>query len=66
MALTVSQVDAAITKVLAGQSYTLPDGTSYTRADLDKLRMLRRELQAEAQAASRKGSVRRIGFGSPS
>lgn len=66
MQLSVSEIDGAIRQVLTGQSYTLPDGTSVTRADLDKLRVMRQELLAEQQAASRKGSIRKIGFGSPS
>jgi hypothetical protein len=46
MSLTLAQVDAAIAKVLKGQSYT-SNGYTYTRADLNALRSLRSQLQAE-------------------
>ena len=48
MALSVSQVDQAIEDILTkGQAVTI-DGHTWTAADLDKLRILRRELKSEA------------------
>ena len=56
MALTVSQIDAAIEKILAtGQSITV-DGVQYTRADLGRLQELRSQVQAE-QAISTQGNI---------
>ena len=56
MSLTVSQIDAAIETILTtGQSYRIDD-IEYTRADLDKLRMLRREIQGE-EANTSQGSI---------
>ena len=50
MALTLSAVEDAIEAViLHGQAWTV-DGTRVTRADLENLRSLRRELQAETDA----------------
>lgn len=56
MALTVAQIDSAIETILTtGQSYQIGD-VEYTRADLDKLRTLRREIQGE-EANSTQGSI---------
>ena len=65
MSLTVSQIDAAISSILTiGQSYTI-DGVEYTKADLDKLRLLRREIQGE-EAVSTQGTIfERSLIGSP-
>lgn len=54
MATLLESITAAITKIVLGQvqstTITLPGGQSMTvtALDLDKLRTLRRELQAEA------------------
>lgn len=48
MALTISQVDQAIEDILLkGQAFSA-DGATFTRADLDKLRALRREIGGES------------------
>lgn len=48
MALTVSQIDDAIDAIVLGaQSYTLPNGVSVTKVDLDKLRKLREDRKAQ-------------------
>lgn len=65
MALSVTDVDNAIQAVLKGQSYTLPDGTSVTRANLDSLRHLRDQLQAEAAEASRQSIYVPLSMGRP-
>lgn len=52
MALTLDKIEAAIEAILDGaQSYTVGD-TTYTRADLDKLKALRRELRQESLESS--------------
>ena len=48
MALTLSQVEQAIEDVLTKGQAVAADGGSYTAADLDKLRLLRRELKSES------------------
>lgn len=64
MALTAAVVDEAITKVLGGQSYTLPDGTVVTRPNLQVLIELRSRLQAEeAASSSGNGLFRPVQFG---
>jgi hypothetical protein len=56
VALTVSQIDAAIEAILnTGQSISA-DGVMYTRADLGRLQDLRRQIQAE-EATSTHGSI---------
>jgi len=56
VALTVSQIDAAIEAILTtGQSITV-DGTSYTRADLGRLQDLRKQIQSE-EAVSTQGNI---------
>ena len=56
MALTVAQIDAAISKILeTGQSVTI-DGVTYTRAQLDQLRGLRSEIMGE-ESVSSQGTV---------
>lgn len=53
MALTSSEVLEAIRSVtLTGQSYTLSDGQSVTKASLKDLWTLYRSLQADEQAAA--------------
>jgi hypothetical protein len=46
--LTIEMIDTAIQEVLINQSYEI-HGRRYTRADLDSLRMLRKELRADLQ-----------------
>ena len=61
VAITTAQIDAAIESVLkGGQSVSLPDGSTFTFANLAELRRLRedvaaRELAATQQAAGRQG-----------
>lgn len=53
MALTVAQIEDAITKILTtGQSVTI-DGVTYTRASLDQLQTLRAAVQGEEAVATR-------------
>lgn len=64
MALTLSDVEAAIAKVATtGQKYRLRDGTEVTRADLAELRALRDQLTAEQTGGNGTGFYRPIGFG---
>ena len=51
MALTLDEVEDAIRKVMANQSYTIGDVT-YTRANLEGLRLMRRDLRIEADQSS--------------
>ncbi len=52
MALSVDTIDQAIEAIATGaQSYRLPDGTEVTRANLDSLRKLRREVEARDDQA---------------
>lgn len=51
MALSVDDIDTAISAVLTAQRYRLPDGTEVTRADLGQLRALRKQAQAEQDDA---------------
>ncbi|MCA3005868.1 MAG: hypothetical protein IOD15_10995 [Phycisphaerales bacterium] len=61
MAVSTQQIDAAIDAVLkGGQSVSLPDGSTFTAANLAELRRLRedaaaRELAAAQAAAGRPG-----------
>ena len=49
MSLTVTTVETAITAIeTSGQSFTL-DGMTYSKADLNALRQLRKDLQAETE-----------------
>jgi hypothetical protein len=48
MALSVTDIDQAITAVLTAQSYRLPDGTEVTHANLAELRKLRTQALLEA------------------
>ena len=62
MALTVSQIDAAITSILDdGQEYTIGDRT-YRQADLEDLIELRKTAVAEERTAG-KGMFQRVRFG---
>lgn len=62
MALTVSQVDAAITAITSGsQEYTIGDRT-YKRGDLDALRKLRKDAQATEDGAANR-IFQRVRFG---
>ena len=54
----LDEVNAAIRKVLAGQSYSLGSRT-VTRADLSELRAFRKELQAEIDALEENGTTKR-------
>jgi|AACY02.18.fsa_nt_gi hypothetical protein len=60
-------VNHAIAHIMAGgQSYAI-NGRSYNRADLDKLRDWRRELQTEIDAANTsEGGVALVRFNRPS
>ena len=54
----LAEVEIAISKVLAGQSYSL--GTrSVTRADLSKLLAYEEQLEAEIEALEESGTTRR-------
>jgi vacuolar-type H+-ATPase subunit I/STV1 len=65
MSLTVAQIDSAIETILTtGQSYKIDD-VEYTRADLDKLRLLRREIQGEEAVATQGTIFSRSLIGSP-
>lgn len=62
MALTVSQVDAAITAITAGaQEYTIGDRT-YKRGDMETLRKLRKDAQALEDGAANR-IFQRVRFG---
>jgi len=62
MALTVSQVDAAITAITAGaQEYTIGDRT-YKRGDMETLRKLRKDAQAVEDGAANR-IFQRVRFG---
>ncbi len=52
MAFTVTTIEAALSKVQNGQSYTV-DGFTYKRGDLETLMNIRRELNAEAAAENK-------------
>ena len=54
----LDEVNNAIMKVLAGQSYTL-GSRSVTRANLAELRSFRKELEAEIEALEDSGTTRR-------
>jgi len=56
MPLTLEEIEEAILKVLVNQSYTIVD-TTYTRANLEGLRLMRKELRAEQkeEALEKKG-----------
>lgn len=54
----LDDVNTAIRKVLAGQSYSL-GSRSVTRANLAELRALRKELQAEIEALEESGTTKR-------
>ena len=54
----LAEVNAAISKALAGQSYSL-GSRSVTRANLAELRSFRRELEAEIEALEERGTTRR-------
>jgi hypothetical protein len=59
----LEQVERAIGAVLeGGQSYTLPDGRTVTRANLAELRSLRDQLSAET-GASDSAAVRIVSMG---
>lgn len=67
MPLTRELIDEAIVKIAtSGQSFTLPDGTSVTRADIPKLQNLREQLLSEERSQSEEGMYRPISFGRPS
>jgi len=67
MAITSTEVEQAIRAVMtAGQSYTLSDGRSVTRANLAELRSLLVQVQASEAAVARGGVFVPIGFGRPS
>jgi hypothetical protein len=62
MALTVAQVDAAITSILTdGQKYVIGD-REYTQADLEDLIALRKTAVSEERTAG-KGMFQRVRFG---
>jgi len=67
MAVTLEQVERAITDVLSGgQRYTLSDGTAVDRANLEVLQNMRRELTQEAQqTAAGQGMFVPVSFGRP-
>jgi len=54
----LAEVNAAIKKVLAGQSYSLGSRT-VTRVNLKELRAFRRELEAEIEALEENGTTKR-------
>jgi len=63
MALSVAQIDAAMTVVMGGgQEYTIGDRT-YRRADLEVLQSLRKDAVA-LEAAAAKTIFQRVRFGS--
>lgn len=64
MALSVESIDAAIAAIISGRvsSYTLPDGTSVTKLNLDALMKLRDTAASEAQAAT-SATFRPVAFG---
>ena len=63
MALTVAQIDAAITAVInSGQEYTIGDRT-YRRGDLEILQSLRKVAVA-IEAAAKQNIFQRARFGS--
>jgi len=65
MALTVAQVDAALTTIInSGQSYTIGD-TTYTRADLEALQKLRKDIISNERGVA-KTIFQRVRFGSVS
>lgn len=54
----LDEVNAAILKVLSGQSYTL-GSRSVTRANLAELRKMRKELEAEIEELEERGTTKR-------
>ena len=54
----LAEVNAAIKKVLSGQSYSLGSRT-VTRVNLKELRAFRRELEAEIEALEESGTTKR-------
>ena len=54
----LAEVNAAISKVLTGQSYSL-GSRSVTRANLAELRSFRKELESEIAALEERGTTRR-------
>ena len=55
-AVTIEQIDAAIaTIVTTGQSVSLPNGESYTRARLSELEALRTRVRSEANTQGNGG-----------
>ena len=54
----LAEVNAAISKVLTGQSYSL-GSRSVTRANLAELRSFRKELEGEIAALEERGTTRR-------
>lgn len=60
----LTEVDAAISAIVQKRrtSYTLPDGTTVTNLDLQKLFAMRTALQAEVAAAAAGNSGQACGF----
>ena len=63
MALTLATVETAIETLLSGGQSATVDGMTYTQASLPGLMEMRRELQREANVASRP-VIRGVKFGS--
>ena len=54
MALSLPSIDEAIAAIVSGRvsSYSLPDGTSVTKLNIDVLMKLRDQVRAESASAS--------------
>lgn len=64
--LLVDVNEAIRTIVRTGQSYTLKDGTSFTRGSLNSLMDLRDQLSSSVtRQRAGGGAYKRIGFGEP-
>lgn len=62
-ALTLEQVESAITKILTtGQAVTLPNGISYSRANLQTLMDLRTTLRIEHASTQTGGIMINVGL----
>lgn len=61
--LTLAEVNEAIRHILAtGQSYTTPEGLTFTNHDLDKLRAARDEIASRQASTQRGGAYGRVSF----